>query len=85
MYGTGRLAAANRRFETAPGQQAQVDWGTTCAKIDGQRVRAQVFVMVLGYSRQLYVEFTHDQRVGTLLACHQHAFDWFGGLAEDIL
>jgi Mu transposase-like protein/integrase-like protein len=41
--------------------------------------------MVLGYSRRLYVEFTHDQRLATLLACHQHAFDWFGGLTEEIL
>lgn len=80
-----RLAEATLRFETAPGRQAQVDWGTTWAEISGQRVRAQVFVMVLGYSRRLYVEFTPNQRVGTLLACHQHAFDWFGGLTEEIL
>jgi hypothetical protein len=43
-----------------------------------------MFVRVLGYSRRLYVEFTPNQRVSTLLACHQHAFDWFGGLTEAI-
>jgi Integrase core domain len=42
-------------------------------------------VMVLGYSRRLYVECTRDQTLGSLLACHQHAFDWFGGLTEEIL
>jgi transposase len=80
-----RLAAATLRFETAPGRQAQVDWGTTWAQIGEERARVHLFVMVLGYSRRLYVEFTHDQRLATLLACHQHAFDWFGGLTEEIL
>lgn len=80
-----RLGEATLRFETAPGRQAQVDWGTTWAEIAGQRVRVQVFVMVLGYSRRLYVEFTRDQQVATLLTCHQHAFDWFGGLPEEVL
>jgi transposase len=80
-----RLAEATLRFETAPGRQAQVDWGSTWASIGGQRVRVQLFVMVLGYSRRLYVECTGDQTLGSLLACHQHAFDWFGGLTEEIL
>lgn len=80
-----RLVEATLRFETAPGRQAQVDWGTTWAEIGGQPTRVQVFVMVLGYSRRLYVEFTRDQQVATLMACHEHAFDWFGGLTEELL
>jgi transposase len=79
-----RLAAATVRFETAPGHQAQVDWGSTWAYIGGQRVRVQLFVMVLGYSRRLSVECTRDQTLGSLLVCHQQAFDWFGGLTEEI-
>jgi transposase len=47
-----RLAEATLRFETAPGRQAQVDWGSSWACIGGQRVRVQLFVMVLGYSRR---------------------------------
>jgi transposase len=80
-----RLVEATLRFETAPGRQAQVDWGTTWAQIGTQQVRVQVFVMVLGYSRRLYAEFTHDQQLATLIACHQHAFDWFGGLTAELL
>ena len=80
-----RQAAATLRFETAPGRQAQVDWGSTWAHLGGQRVRVQVFVMVLGYSRWLYVECTRDQTLSSLLTCDQHAFDWFGGLTEEIL
>src|SRR5262245_44712848 len=77
-----RLAEATLRFETAPGRQAQVDWGTTWAQIGTQLVRVQVFVMVLGYSRRLYVEFTHDQQLATLIACHEHAFDWSLNLSQ---
>lgn len=79
------LAEATRRFETAPGRQAQVDWGTTWAHVGDARVRGHRCVMVWGYSRRLDVEFPRDQRVGTLLACHQHAFAWCGGLTEEIL
>jgi transposase len=80
-----RLAEATLRFETALGRQAQVDWGTTWAQIGTQPVRVQVSVMVLGYSQRLDAEFTHDQQLATLIACHQHAFDWFGGLTEERL
>jgi transposase len=80
-----RLLEATLRFETAPGRQAQVDWGTTWAQVGEQRIRVQLFVMVLGYSRRLYVECTQDQTLASLLACHQHAFDWFGGITEEIL
>jgi hypothetical protein len=62
-----------------------VDWGTTWAAIGEQSVRVQVLVMVLGYSRRLYVECPRDQPLATLLACHEHAFDWFGGLTEELL
>ena len=63
------------RFETAPGRQAQVDWTTTWLTFPEGRRRAQAFVMVLGYSRCLYVEFTADQRLEALIRCHEHAFD----------
>ena len=69
------LAEATVRFETAPGHQAQVDWTSTWLTFPEGRRRAQAFVMVLGYSRCLYVEFTADQRLETLIRCHEHAFD----------
>jgi transposase len=80
-----RLAHATVRFETAPGRQAQVDWGSTWAQIGTQRVRVQLFVLVLGYSRRLYLEWTREQTLSSLLTCHHHAVDWFGGLTEEIL
>lgn len=68
------------RFETAPGQQMQVDW------IEFRRKpRLSAFVATLGHSRQSYVEFVSDERIETLLACHVHAFDFFEGVVKDVL
>jgi transposase len=80
-----RLVAATLRFETAAGRQSQVDWGSTWAQVGDTRLRGHLFVMVLGYSRRLYAEFTPDETVASLLRCHEHALDWFGGLTEEIL
>ena len=73
------LEEATVRLETLPGQQAQIDWASAWAWIGEERRRVQLFTMVLGYSRCLYSEFTEDEKLPTLLRCHEHAFDWFGG------
>ena len=53
-----RQPKATVRFETAPGEQAQVDWGVVSYEgEDGRRHRMWVFVMVLGFSRAIYAEF----------------------------
>lgn len=64
----------------APGECAQVDWGHYGAVNVGRtRRRLSFFVMVLCYSRLLYVEFTVSQTMEHFLACHLNAFDYFGG------
>lgn len=50
------------RFETEPGRQMQVDWGT----MRNGKSPLHVFVAVLGYSRMLYIEFTDNMRYDTL-------------------
>lgn len=80
-----QLEAATARFETPPGLQAQVDWGSKKIMLGGYLIRVHIFVMVLGYSRAIYVEFTFDEKLPTLIACHEHAFAWFGGVPEEIL
>jgi len=52
---------------------------------DGTSVRVYAFVMVLGYSRYLYVEFTRSMALATLIRCHQNAFAFFGGWPRRIL
>jgi len=74
------------RYETKPGVQAQVDWGE-CGRIeiDGQTRRIYCFSMVLGFSRMRYMEFTLNTNVYTLIQCHLHAFEYFGGYTAEIL
>jgi transposase len=70
----------------APGECAQVDWGLFGAVPVGQtQRRLSFFVMVLCYSRMLYVEFTVSQTMEHFLACHQHAFEFFGGIPHKIM
>ncbi len=85
-YRTSREERAVMRYETEPGQQAQVDWTSLgYVSLDGRQQRLYAFVMTLGYSRMLYVEFTTSTEVTTWLRCHQHAFEYFGGIPREIL
>lgn len=76
------------RVHTAPGEEAQVDFGSAGSFLDpsSDRLRpAYVFVMTLSYSRHQYAELVFDQKVPTWLACHRHAFEWFGGVPQRIV
>ena len=63
----------------APGEVAQVDWGEygTIA-VGNTRRRLSFFVMVLAWSRQMYVEFTLSQTMEQFLAAHINAFNALG-------
>lgn len=78
---------AVRRFETLPGQQAQVDWGEKFGWIEIDDVRKTLFCfsMVLGFSRRQYIEFTISRNLPTFLLCHVHAFEYFGGVTAEVL
>ena len=74
-----------RRFETAPGEQAQVDWGQVTVRFGAVRATVHVFVMTLGYSRRAYAEGFTNERMANLLAAHERAFAHFGGRCERVL
>ena len=70
----------------APGQCAQVDWGSFGAvEVDGTRRALSFFVLVLGYSRWLYVEFTLGQSQEWFVGCHQRAFELLGGVPQEVM
>ena len=77
---------AVRRFETLPGQQAQVDWMYAGHVAEnGRKVKRYAFVMKLGYSRRSYVEFTTSMEQSVLFACMINAFRHFGGVPAELL
>jgi len=73
------------RFETMPGEQAQVDWGQWKVRFSGAAAVVHVLVMTLGYSRRAYCEGFLNERIGNVLAAHEHAFAHFGGRCETLL
>ncbi|MHA2201855.1 MAG: IS21 family transposase [Candidatus Thorarchaeota archaeon] len=74
------------RFETSPGEQAQMDWSDFgWVEFDGQRRKLWCFAMVLGYSRTLYLEFSHSQNLVSLGKAHINAFRYFGGVTDTVL
>jgi transposase len=82
-----RTARLTVRFETPPGKQAQADWAY-CGRFrdgSGSLVSIYAFVMVLSFSRMLFVRFTTSMKLPELIRCHLEAFAYFGGWPEQIL
>ncbi len=69
------------RFGTAPGEQMQVDW----IEFRKGKDPLYAFCATLGFSRMSFVEFVTDMKVWTLIACHDNAFEYFGGVARKVL
>ena len=69
------------RFETAPGEQMQVDW----VEFRKGKDPLYAFCATLGFSRASFVEFVTDMKVETLIACHEHTFEAFGGVSQRVL
>ena len=78
-----RPAFLTLHFE--PGECAQVDWG--CAgsvPVGSSQRRLSFFIMVLAFSRKMYLEFTLAETLEHFLACHQHALEYFGGVVKQV-
>lgn len=78
-------AGPTGRFETGPGEQAQVDWGSLRVWLGEERVKVHLFTMVLGFSRRIFVRAYLNERLESLLDAHARAFAHFGGRTESIL
>ncbi|MCG6923338.1 MAG: IS21 family transposase [Acidobacteria bacterium] len=68
---------------TAPGQQAQVDFGYVGKLYDPETKRkrkAWVFVMILSHSRYTFARVVFRQDIKTWLELHRLAFAFFGGV-----
>jgi len=74
------------RLRTLPGEQAQVDWGNFGYITIGNAKRSLVaFVMVLSYSRKIFLRFYLNQSTTNFLNGHEDAFTVWGGVPRTIL
>lgn len=81
-----RAAEAYLRLRTLPAEQAQVDWGHFGHITIGKAKRPlMAFVMVLSYSRKIFIRFYLNQRMANFLCGHQAAFDAWGGVPKVLL
>ncbi|GAB6044322.1 IS21 family transposase [Endothiovibrio diazotrophicus] len=79
-------AEAYLRLRTLPGEQGQVDWGHFGSLTIGRAKRSlMAFVMVLSYSRRIYLRFFLDARMENFLRGHQGAFEAWDGLPRVLL
>jgi transposase len=76
-----------RRLECAPGEEAQVDFGTGAPVIDadGKRRKTYVFRIVLSHSRKGYSEPTFTQTTDDFLGALENAFAHFGGVPKTLV
>jgi transposase len=63
-----------------------VDW-SECGRFEfeSRKLTLYAFLMVLSYSRAMYVRFTTGMRMAELIACHQAAFAYLGGWPREVL
>jgi transposase len=74
------------RFESAPGEQIQVDWGHFGSLPYGKTARKlYCMAMIECHSRMLYLEFTHSQRQEALHRALLNGFIFFKGTPGQIV
>lgn len=79
-------AEAFQRLRTLPGEQAQVDWAHFGSVTIGQAKRQlMAFVMVLSWSRQIFLHFYFNAQMSNFVRGHVGAFETFGGVPRCLL
>jgi transposase len=82
------VASFEVRFETAPGEQAQVDLARFEVEFTdepGVKRIVWLFSLVLGYSRLIWGRFVVHQDMQSVLRCHIAALEAIGGAPREIL
>lgn len=75
----GRAREGFLKIDFAPGECAQVDWGEF-GDVFGDGIKVHCFLMVLCFSRLMYIEFTRSEKFEEFIRCHENAFKYFDGL-----
>jgi transposase len=74
-----------RRFETPPGGQSQIDWGQARVYFGARPVELHIFVLTLGFSRRGFYHACADEQLAQFLDAHEAAFAHFGGHTREHL
>jgi transposase len=86
LYRPRPPAEAYLRLRTLPGEQAQVDWGHFGhIEIGRARRPLMAFVIVLSYSRKIFLQFYLDARMANFLRGHTTAFEAWQGVPRVLL
>ena len=73
------------RYETAPGQQMQIDFGEKDVMMNGRPLRIHFFVAVLGFSRRIFGKAFIRENQAAWLDGIESAFLYFGGVPAVLL
>jgi transposase len=86
MHRPRPAAQAYLRLTTMPGEMGQVDWGHFGhLQIGRARRPLMAFVLVLSWSRQIFLQFFLDARMESFLRGHMAAFQAWNGLPRILL
>lgn len=78
-------AKATIRFETPPGKQLQIDFGSTKILIGAEQKKVYLFVATLGYSRRLFVTPLLNDNQGSWFKAIEATFSHFNGIPQEVL
>jgi len=85
-YRPPKPSEAYLRLRTLPAEQGQVDWGHFGRiAVDGGMRDLFAFVMVLSYSRKVFLRFYLSRAMGAFLRGHVEAFAYFQGVPRVLL
>jgi transposase len=68
----------------APGAEAEVDWGEAHVELAGTRARVHLFLMRASFSGAAFCQASLVETQQAFLELHVQAFDWFGGVFEQV-
>ena len=81
-----RRREAYLQLSVLPGEQAQVDWADLgMIRVGNGQRRLYAFVMVLSWSRAIWVYFSFDQTISSVICGHVACFEHFGGVPRTLL
>jgi transposase len=78
-------SSATVRFETPPGHQLQIDFGSVRVPVGQELLQIHLFVATLGYSRRIFVSMFLHERQAAWLQGLEGAFGHFGGVTRELL